>query len=145
MYIKVFNKFGLIFFQASSIFILEGAFLLEIFAGANPCELCLWQRICWLGFLLLTLLFKKTYLLILPLLINAGLALYQILMAYGIIPDLCSVIYDGEGNIVGMTSCVDSDYIIFGLRLSEYNFLMSLGMIVLLFFYIRLKNAHKTN
>ena len=130
---------------AVSLFALISAYFIEHVLGHQPCNLCLIERIPYMGALIIIIInfkfnyLEKYFLLLLIFIFFAGtlISLYHLGIEQGFITE--SLICDLQNESVGLSkeeilkqlqqkniSCKDVTFKIFGLSLTSYNILISL-------------------
>ena len=139
------DKYGLAVIVLLAEFILLGAMLIELILDVRPCFLCLWQRIFWLIFVVFAVVFKKRYIIALPLIAGIGVSIYQFMLNLGFVTQICKIGFDEYGNIVELGSCLEADITILFFKLSEYNLMASIGALIYVIYVIRRKNVIKNN
>ena len=123
-----------------SALMLVGANLLEFFMQVNPCNLCWYQRFCWIAILLISVMYKYiykyVYLIIIILLLGIGIAVYQMLLQYKIIikSTVCKIDAIGISSAT-INDCAQMDFTIFYLPLSFYNAVASLFLLLYVCYY----------
>ena len=136
------NFFQLIFLI--SLFALISAYFIEYILGYQPCDLCLIERIPYMGALIIILInfkfnyLEKYFLLLLIFIFFAGtlISLYHLGIEQGFITE--SLICDLQNESVGLSkeeilkqlqqkniSCKDVTFKIFGLSLTTFNIIIS--------------------
>ena len=141
------NFFQLIFLI--SLFALISAYFIEYILGYQPCDLCLIERIPYMGALIIILInfkfnyLEKYFLLLLIFIFFAGtlISLYHLGIEQGLITE--SLVCDIQNESVGLSkeeilkqlqqknvSCKDVTFKIFGLSLTTFNVIISLLLTV---------------
>ena len=136
------NFFQLIFLI--SLFALISAYFIEYILGYQPCDLCLIERIPYMGALIIILInfkfnyLEKYFLLLLIFIFFAGtlISLYHLGIEQGLITE--SLVCDIQNESVGLSkeeilkqlqqknvSCKDVTFKIFGLSLTTFNMIIS--------------------
>lgn len=149
---RILNKAELTLILTFSIFALISAFFIEYVLGHEPCNLCLLQRLPYLGVILAFLLiffidkFERKFFFIATLffLISLILSIYHVGIEQGIIQEsfVCSL----EQNINSLSkedilkslknkpvSCKDVNFTIFGLSLATINTFASIAFTAISF------------
>ena len=149
---RILNKAELTLILAFSVFALISAFFIEYVLGHEPCNLCLLQRLPYLGVILAFLLiffvdkFERKFFFIATLffLISLILSIYHVGIEQGIIQEsfVCSL----EQNINSLSkedilkslknkpvSCKDVNFTIFGLSLATINTFASIAFTAISF------------
>ena len=147
---RILNKAELTLILTFSVFALISAFFIEYVLGHEPCNLCLLQRLPYLGVILAFLLiffidkFERKFFFIATLffLISLILSIYHVGIEQGIIQEsfVCSL----EQNINSLSkedilkslknkpvSCKDVNFTIFGFSLASINIILSLTLSVI--------------
>ncbi|MFL1780341.1 Disulfide bond formation protein B [Candidatus Hepatincolaceae symbiont of Richtersius coronifer] len=111
-------------------FVLISAMLVQIYFKVIPCELCMFQRICWMLILLITFIYPKKILILAGLIANAGVAIYQISLEQAWLTKICSI---DPRDI----PCDVVTFSLFGLSLASYNLIIILLLILYILIYYK--------
>ncbi|UQY80544.1 Disulfide bond formation protein B [Candidatus Hepatincola sp. Av] len=138
MPIKKFLQKPLLFLQVVITLLLLAVFLLEFFYSIHPCPLCLIQRIILIIVLLVALLYSKKILILLGLIANIGVSLYQILLQYNILQGTCKI----NLSETVLPSCNTIDISFFSISLAGYSFIITIVLFLFMLIYYQPKHGN---
>ena len=149
-----------IYLVTIAVMLLLGVFILQNAFGLVPCELCLWQRYPYFAVLfgaVLVPLYKEYFAVqmqMLAFLVNIMLSFYHSGIERGLWQGFTAC---STQNIAGlsveelrdfihnapMVKCTDINWSLFGLSLTNYNFIISVGLLVFSgYYFIKLRRVY---
>ncbi|MFL1780339.1 hypothetical protein ABSA28_00023 [Candidatus Hepatincolaceae symbiont of Richtersius coronifer] len=123
-------KGAIIVIQIAATLILFAVTFVQFFYKTLPIDLAVVQRLAWVILLLITFIAPSKILMVLVLLANGLVSLYQLGREFGWVDTGCNKAQELVGGVID--ACTVADFTVFGLSLAAYNLIAS----VILLLYI---------